>query len=224
MINAAAGEDAAATLEAMAGALAATPATRPKASQLPRKAPGTLHGTLNAMTVNTMTHPRHHADVLTRPPFRGKLLIDGTWGRRRRRHRSSAIAPGAWRGRRRLRAGRRRRCRAGDRRGATRPSIDGPWPHMKGAERARILLRSGRPDRGAPDELALHRRARERQADRPGRAARSPAPPTSGTMPRRSRATCTATATTRWASPRSASCCASRSASSRSSRRGTSRS
>ena len=87
-----------------------------------------------------------------------------------------------------LRAGRRGRSRSAI--AAARKAFEtGPWPRMTAAERAAILLKAADLIEARAGRTRPPRRARGRQADRPGRTARSAAPSTSGAMPRRSPAT-----------------------------------
>ena len=86
-----------------------------------------------------MSYPEFSiSEALSRPPFRGQLLIDGVWsdaadGRTQERKspaHDSVVAVYAEAGV----ADAQRAIAA-----ARRAFDDGPWPHMKGAERARIL-------------------------------------------------------------------------------------
>ena len=94
------------------------------------------------------------ADVLARPPFRGRLLIGGRW---------SDAADGATLERKspahdRLVAVYAKAGVADAERAiaAAREAFDrGPWPHMKGAERARILRLVADTILARKDELAL---------------------------------------------------------------------
>jgi acyl-CoA reductase-like NAD-dependent aldehyde dehydrogenase len=85
-----------------------------------------------------MTPPSNTADLLSRPPFIGKLLIDGQWSdaadgctlERRSPAHDTLVAVYAKAG-----VADAQRAIA-----AARSAFDqGPWPRMKGAERARIL-------------------------------------------------------------------------------------
>ncbi|MFL6661340.1 MAG: aldehyde dehydrogenase family protein, partial [Rhizobacter sp.] len=94
------------------------------------------------------------ADVPARPPFRGKLLIGGRW---------SDAADGATLERKspahdKLVAVYAKAGVADAERAiaAAREAFDhGPWPHMKGAERARILRLVADTILARKDELAL---------------------------------------------------------------------
>lgn len=97
----------------------------------------------------TMNATQHRAEVLHRPPFEGRLLIDGAWsdaadGGRLERHSPAHEHLVA----RYAKAGKADAERAI---AAARRAFDqGPWPRMKGAERARIL-------RGVADGILARR-------------------------------------------------------------------
>ena len=104
------------------------------------------------MTVNV--NAPTPADALTRPPFRGRLLIDGRWQdaadgatlERRSPAHDKTVAVYA-------------RASARDAQAAiaaARRAFDGgPWPRMKGAERADVLRRVAQGISARKDELAL---------------------------------------------------------------------
>src|SRR5439155_5564727 len=114
--------------------------------QLPRDASAALPGTLNAiferntMSETNLTNPKTctTAAVLARPPYRGQLLIDGRWvdaadgGTLERKSPAHDTLVAVY-----AKAGVVDAERAI---AAAREAFDrGPWPQMKGAERARIL-------------------------------------------------------------------------------------
>ena len=227
LINAAAGEDAAADARSDGRRAGRDHRRRRRRHpQLPREARAAATWAAepyHRTTTMSNTEPPTPADALSRAPFQGKLLIDGAWvdaadGRtleRKSPAHDKLVAVYAEAG-----VVDAERAIA-----AARQAFDrGPWPQHEGRRARPHPARRGRRHPGAQARAGADGDAGERQAAGAVAAPRSKAPPTCGTTPPPWRATCTATATTRSANRRSAWCCASRSASSASSRPGTSRS
>ena len=155
------------------------------------------------MTV--LVNPKALADVTVRD---FQMLIDGKWetgGRGQDRSNASrpAMASSSAAIRPRTKPDAERAIAA-----ARKAFDDGPWPRMTASERSLVLLKAADLIAARADELAYLDAIESRQADQPGQGRDSVALSISGAMPQRSPATCMAKATTRWATARSASCCA----------------